>query len=158
VTLRRLVLLLFIFPLADLALLLWLASALSWQWAIVLLLGSAALGLWLLRSTRDRWQGSLRDAARSPELLASGVFDEVLLLLAAVLLLLPGPVGDLLGLLLLIPAVRRTVRRGVVAHLLNRLAVAMIGDAEQREEEPSNPRSRAIDVEVVAPAAEKEDL
>ena len=83
----------------------------------LLVVGTGLLG-WVLA----RWQG-VRALARAQEELAEGrlpgaaLLDGLALLVAAILLLAPGPITDTVGLLLLIPPLRRGARRLLVRHL-----------------------------------------
>lgn len=107
-----------------------------------------AIGLWptllgvvvmaLLGAALIRWQGfavlgKMRSALDENRLPGRELADAMLIGLAGLLLLLPGFVSDVFGLLLLIPAVRTLIYRGAAA----RMGVAM---------GPSSPRgSRRID-------------
>jgi UPF0716 protein FxsA len=71
---------------------------------------------------------------------AAPVFDGALILLAGLLLLIPGFVTDAVGLLLLIPPVRAGVRRFVRWRFLRRVEVVRV--ASRRTDRPSYPGSR----------------
>jgi UPF0716 protein FxsA len=87
---------------------------------ILLVLGAGIVGAWLAR-----WQG-LRAAMRAQERMAQGVMptremsDGLMIAVAAVLLIIPGVLTDVLGLLLLFPPTRAMLRRAVVAQFTRR--------------------------------------
>lgn len=78
---------------------------------LALLLLAGLLGAWLLRREGVRTLGALNDAVRSRRVPQREVADGVLLAAAAVLVVLPGFVSDVLGLLLLLPPTRAVARR-----------------------------------------------
>ncbi len=89
----------------------WLGLGLTLGWVI----GTGVLGVGLIRWQGERMGLSLRQgmgAARDP---LSGAAHSGLVMLAAVLLILPGFLTDALGLLLLIPAVRQAVIGAIAA-------------------------------------------
>ena len=89
---------------------------------LLVLLGSIA-GLWLLRL---EGLGAIRDLrSRRPGSLApSAAADRALKVVAALLLVFPGLLTDVLGLLLLVPPVRAAVAAVLGRHLRHRFEVA----------------------------------
>lgn len=86
--------------------------------SLALIFSSAMLGVWVLRSASVRAAGNLRAAMsqmgsgiRNPDF---GAGDHALLMLAGVLLILPGFMGDMLGLVLLLSPMRAMIRRAVL--------------------------------------------
>lgn len=107
--LRGLVLLFVVVPMADLYLLTLIARATSLWVAVGLAIGTGVLGGVLakregLRVWR-RWQAAMRDM-RVPD---EGVISGVLVLVGGVLLVSPGVLTDVAGMLLLIPPTRRFI-------------------------------------------------
>lgn len=101
-------LLLFVFvPLAELYLLIELGSVLGGLSTIALCLFTAALGAWLVRAqgfqTLTRAQNNLSDG----QLPAVEMFEGIFIVVAGVLLLVPGLITDLIGFACLIPPLRR---------------------------------------------------
>ena len=90
-------------------------SAVGFLGLVGVLLGSALLGAWALRHEGRRSLRALRDTVRSGRPADAEVADGMLVALAAALLILPGLVSDAVGLVLLVPPVRRTVARRVAA-------------------------------------------
>ena len=88
----------------------WMGLALS----LLVIFGTALLGVGILRATGQRAAGDLRAAMAGigqPEVAAG---NHALRMFAGLLLILPGFLGDLLGLLLLLPQVRALIRRAVL--------------------------------------------
>jgi UPF0716 protein FxsA len=116
---RWLVLLFFLVPLAELYLLLWTGSQIGFWPTVATTLAAALLGSYLakregLKVWRE-WQRALAEL-RPPE---QGVIDGVLVLVGATLLIAPGFITDVVGLLLLFPLTRRAAAR-VVRRAINR--------------------------------------
>jgi len=90
---------------------------------VLLLVLSWPLGTWLLRSQgRAAWQrlGAAVSAGRSP---GQEVLNGALVLLGGVLLIIPGFISDVLGLLALFPPTRALMRRPLARNLQSRLVV-----------------------------------
>jgi UPF0716 protein FxsA len=121
--LARLLLLLTIVPLVELGLLLTLGkyTSVSFTLAFVILTGIA--GAVLLRY--QGWQ-TFRNVQRDlsqGQLPAESLADGLMILIAAVLLMTPGVLTDVIGFSLLIPAARRWYRAWVLAWLRRRIEV-----------------------------------
>lgn len=110
-------------PLLEIALLIKIGQAIGFWATILLVIGTAALGTWLLHTQgleTLRRVLTMVDAGKPP---VAPVLDGFLLLVAGLLLLTPGIITDTLGFILLIPPVRNLlVRLG-----LNRLLVVTVG-------------------------------
>jgi UPF0716 protein FxsA len=106
-----LALLFVVIPLADLTLLLILASYIGWQISLALAIGSGILGAWLAKisyhsAVRKFQTGTWREGGML-ELFSDGV----MIFFAAALLLTPGFITDTFGFTLLIPACRKWYRK-----------------------------------------------
>lgn len=116
-------LLLFIaYPLIELAVLLWVGRQIGVAATLAIVIGSAILGLITVQrqgfSIVTRAQNALARGEAPVLPVAEGAF----LFIAGILLILPGLIGDAVGLLLLIPP----VRKAVAAWSLGRFATASI--------------------------------
>src|SRR5262245_44252503 len=80
---------------------------------IGLLLLVSLFGAWLVKRQGLGVLARIREQRMAGRLPAAEVFDGALILVAGVLLVIPGFVTDALGLLLLIPPIRAVARRGV---------------------------------------------
>jgi UPF0716 protein FxsA len=118
--LRSLSTFILLFVVAEMALLITMGRYFGVLPTIVIVLGGGIAGAWLAR-----WQG-LRTAIRARNRLASGVLptaemtDGLLIAVAAVLLILPGVLSDILGLALLFPPTRAVLRRAVIGQFTRR--------------------------------------
>ena len=106
---------LFLLPLAEMAAFVAVALAIGWVWAVCLFLATSALGLLILRrsgrSDLDRFRDAFRrDGIAAIHLESPGLGP----MLGGILLVFPGFITDVLGALLLVPAIRRKLR-GMVA-------------------------------------------
>ena len=123
-----LVLIFIVVPIAELALLIQVGQTIGVWWTIALLIADSILGSLLMRSQgRVAWRrfNVALQAGRPP---AREVLDAVLVIFGGALLLTPGFLSDILGLLLLIPPTRAVVRR----ILVHRFADRMIASAVRR--------------------------
>ena len=80
---------------------------------IGLLLLVSLIGAWLVKRQGLGVMARIREQRAAGRLPAAEVFDGALILVAGVLLVIPGFVTDVLGLLLLVPPIRAVARRFV---------------------------------------------
>jgi UPF0716 protein FxsA len=112
--LRRLATFVLLFIIAEMAVLIMLGRSMGVLPTIVLVVGAGMVGAWIAR-----WQG-LQSAMRARQQMASGVMptsemtDGLLIAVAAVLLIIPGFITDVLGLALLFPPTRALLKRAVI--------------------------------------------
>jgi UPF0716 protein FxsA len=96
-------------------------------WTLLLILVSTVLGVWLLRREGLRaWRRFRAAAETGPP--GREVTDGLVGLLAAVLLVVPGFLTDLVGLALLVPPVRAAARAGMQRSAERRMTSAEAGD------------------------------
>jgi len=91
---------------------------------VLLLLLSWPLGSWALRSQgRAAWRrlGAAVSAGRSP---GREVLDGALVVLGGALLIVPGFISDVLGVLALLPPTRALMRRGLARNLQSRVVLS----------------------------------
>jgi UPF0716 protein FxsA len=118
-----LVILFIVVPIAELAVLIQVGQAIGIWWTIALLVADSLLGSLLMRAQgRATWR-RFTEATRAGRVPAREVLDGVLVIFGGALLLTPGFISDVLGLLLLLPPTRAVVR----AVLVRRLAYRMVG-------------------------------
>ena len=99
----------FAFIFAEVALLVWVSQQVGW-WTLVALMASTVLGAYLLqREWRKAWT-QLGESVKTGTLPAGRTADAVLVLLGGFMLIMPGFITDILGLLLLLPFTRPGVR------------------------------------------------
>ncbi len=104
-------LVLVVYPLTELLVASWVASMIGWAWVMVLVLVGLLLGLLVMSRAGRRAADGLSSAARTGSLPGGEVGDSALLFLSGALIAVPGFVTDVLGLALLVPPLRRVVRR-----------------------------------------------
>lgn len=99
-------------PLLELSASIWLAGQIGW-WLAFWLFASALVGVGILKSWRIATTWAMVDSVRSGELPLGRMFWVARSLVAALLFIFPGPVSDLVGLVLLLPwPGGRTIRFG----------------------------------------------
>jgi UPF0716 protein FxsA len=158
VVLLPLVVLFVLVPIAELAVIIQVGQVIGVWWTIALLIADSVLGSVLMRSQgRAAWR-RFRGAMAAGRVPAREVLDGALVIFGGALLLTPGFITDILGLLLLVPPTRAAIR----AILLRRLAHRMIGSLgsttprrrPERQEPWPPPRPRHYDVDGAARDAE----
>jgi UPF0716 protein FxsA len=131
-----LVLLFIAVPIAELAVIIQVGEAIGVWWTIALLLADSVLGSVLMRAQgRAAWR-RFNEAVQGGRVPAREVLDGALVIFGGALLVTPGFLTDILGLILLLPPSRALVRRV----LQRRFARRMVTSA-------TRPRSRHYDVE-----------
>jgi UPF0716 protein FxsA len=116
-----LVLLFIVVPIAELAVIIQVGQAIGVWWTIGLLIADSVLGSVLMRSQgRAAWR-RFNAAVQEGRVPAREVLDGALVVFGGLLLLTPGFITDVLGLLLLIPPTRAVVRRVLVRRLEQRM-------------------------------------
>lgn len=116
-----LIALLIVVPTAEIAVILTIGSQIGPWWTILLLVASAVLGSWLLRREGRRAYRALREALGAGRTPAAEAAEGAVVLLAGLLMILPGFLTDVSGLLLVLPPVRRAVGRLVIRQFARRL-------------------------------------
>ena len=132
-----LVLLFIVVPIAELAVVIQVGQAIGVWWTIALLIADSILGSILMRHQgRVAWR-RFNEALQEGRVPAREVLDGALIMFGGALLLTPGFITDILGLLLLIPPTRAIVRKVLAARLSHRMVITMTNP---------NPRQRPDDV------------
>ena len=130
-------------PLAELYVILKVGDAIGAVWTVVILAADSVLGSLLLRTQgRAVWR-RFNEAMGLGRVPHREVVDGVLVIFGGALLITPGFLTDVVGLLLLLPPSRAVFRRFVVSRLGQRMAVGVVGRAGAR-------RPREYDVEGTA--------
>jgi len=142
-----------IYAVVELAVIIALVSTVGWGWTLLMLLATVLLGWGILApmagSHLIRQIGQLRTGLTEPRTAAS---HGALVTLAAVLVLIPGLVSTVVGLLLLVPRVRSVAGPGLTAFavrgLRRRMPLISYATAYRAEHDSGDGRDY-IDGEVV---------
>ena len=111
-------------PLVELYVLIQVGQVIGVWWTILLLIADSLLGSWLVRREgRRAWQ-ALTTALRSGRMPARELADGALILIGGTLMLTPGFVTDVGGLLVILPFTRPFARRLLTRVVTQRLLAA----------------------------------
>src|SRR6476619_1572393 len=138
-----------IVPIIEIFAIITVGQAIGVWWTIALLIADSILGAWLMRSQgRAAWRrfNATLAEGRAP---AREALDGVLVIFGGALLLTPGFITDIFGLIFLIPPTRALVRR----LLVRRATLQMI-----RVARPPGPNGRPRDVDGTAVDIEPDQL
>jgi len=108
------------------------ASWIGLGWTIIATLATSALGWALLARQGTKALGELRLRAEEHRAPGRALGDAGLIALGGLLMVLPGFLGDLLGLLCLLPGTRALPRALIARALARRLPMAMRGPVRVR--------------------------
>ena len=139
----RLLLLFTLVPLVELTLLLLIGRHMGLPFTLGLVIVTGVVGAWLARQQGLRCWREVQRQMSQGQLPAEPLLDGLMILVAGALLLTPGVLTDALGFALLLPPIRRRVRRYLAKRFKARIMVQpMPGFGEH----PGG-RDDAIDVE-----------
>lgn len=138
-----LVILFIVVPIAELALLIQVGQLIGVWWTVAILIADALLGSYLLRTqSRAAWR-RFNEAVAEGRVPHREVVDGVLVIFGGVLLLTPGFITDVFGLLFLFPPTR-TLLRGL---LVRRGALKLVGAMPGTASPPNGRMRRRDDIE-----------
>jgi UPF0716 protein FxsA len=141
-----LVLLFIAVPLAELAVIIQVGQAIGVWWTIGILLADSIIGSWLMRMQgRTAWR-RFNEALREGRVPGREVVDGALVIFGGALLLTPGFITDVLGLVLLIPPTRALVRGVLTRRLSHRIVVSGVR-TPQRSQADYDVEGTAVDVD-----------
>jgi UPF0716 protein FxsA len=135
-------------PIAELAVIIQVGQAIGVWWTIALLIADSVLGSLLMRSQgRAVWR-RFNDALQAARVPAREVADGVLVIFGGALLLTPGFLSDIVGLLFLLPPTRALIRRVFLRQAMKRITVTMVGTQVPRNGRRSDDvEGTAVDVD-----------
>lgn len=122
--LARILLLLMLLPVIEIAVLVWLAGLTNWLVVIGVLVGAGMLGAFLSRQQGVRSLSRLSQELNSGQMPADAMFDAILISLAALLLILPGLLSDVAAILLLFPPTRSVFKRAIRRNFQGRVVTS----------------------------------
>jgi UPF0716 protein FxsA len=130
-----LVLLLVVVPVAEFSALIWVAQQIGILPMLVLLFAVSIFGAALAKRVGIEVWRRFRATLAAGDIPSGEVFDGALVLIAAAILLVPGFITDVIGLLLLVPFVRSMVKWAFWRRMRTRL-IAVSEQVERRQAPP----------------------
>ena len=124
-------------PVVELAVIIQVGHAIGGLETLVLLIAVSLLGGWLVKREGTGVLRRISTAVNNGRVPGRELADGALILLAGALLLTPGFVSDIFGILLLLPPVRAVLRPLLVGALAKRAIGRTVG---------TTPRTRIVDV------------
>jgi UPF0716 protein FxsA len=103
-----------LYALVEVAALVAVVSWLGLGWTLLLLMAGAVIGMWLVRREGARAALAMAEAAGAGRMAHAELTDGALIGFAGLLILVPGVVSDVLGLLLVLPPSRALAGRWLV--------------------------------------------
>jgi UPF0716 protein FxsA len=146
-----------IVPLVELALLVQLGQETRWWIPILLVIIDGLAGALLVRWQGWRAIGRIQDELRQGRVPTDALVDGFLVLVAGLLLITPGMLTDLVAFALLVPPLRRLIKRQVAAWLRRSVEIrsaqfAAGHGAQVWQNEPNaapHPHAQIIDAQVI---------
>jgi UPF0716 protein FxsA len=144
----RLAMLFILLPLVELALLLFITDKFeSWFATLALVILTGVVGAWLARREGLNCYRRVQQQVAQGQLPADSLLDGLMILIAGAFLVTPGIITDSVGFALLVPRIRRTVRRQIV----ERIKARLIATAPPPQSAGGVDYDEIIDVEYRAP-------
>jgi UPF0716 protein FxsA len=112
-----------VLPIVEIYVLIQVGQVIGPWWTILLLIADSIIGSWLLRREGTRAWTALRIALAEGRMPAKELADGILVVLGGTLMISPGFVTDLFGVLAILPVTRPIGRRLLARALANRLVV-----------------------------------
>jgi UPF0716 protein FxsA len=115
-----LILLFIVVPIVEIYVIIQVGQAIGALPTIALLIADSILGAWLWRSQGRRVWAAFNQALAERRMPHREILDGVMVIFGGALLLTPGFVTDIFGLVLLIPPTRAVIGRGITRFLMRR--------------------------------------
>lgn len=141
---RLALMLLMLLPVAEIALLVWIVGKFGFFVALALVIGAGVVGAALARYQGVQCLERVSADMRRGQMPAEPMFDAMLILLAALLMIIPGLLTDVVGILLLFPPTRRSLK-----HLMRKRFQSRIMVVHGRSPFAGDQHDQIIDVKVV---------
>ncbi|REK07433.1 MAG: FxsA family protein [Planctomycetota bacterium] len=150
--LGRILLLLILLPAIEIVFLVWVASKTSVLLVLLMLVGAGLLGAFLARQQGLRTMQRISNEVSAGRMPGDAMIDGVLVSLAAVLLILPGFLSDVVALLLLFPPSRSWLKSVARGRIRARIMTSYNGQVHTFDSAAggrSSARDEIIDVKVI---------
>lgn len=125
-------------PIVEIYVLIQVGQVIGAGWTVLLLIADSAIGAWLVRREGGRAFRALRAALESGRMPGDELADGALILVGGTLMLSPGFVLDVLGILLILPFTR-PLFRPVLARVVTRRLVGFGAAAPGAPRRPGTP-------------------
>jgi UPF0716 protein FxsA len=125
-------------PLAEIYVLIQVGHVIGAWWTILLLVLDSLFGTWLIRREGGRAWEALRTALGTGRMPARELSDAALILVGGTLMLSPGFVTDVFGVLLILPVTRPVARRLLARLVAQRLLARATGPGNARRPGPGS--------------------
>ena len=132
-------------PLLEIYVLIQIGQVIGPWWTILLLIADSIFGTWLIRREGGRAWRALREALQSGRMPGRELADGALILIGGTLMLSPGFVTDVFGLVMILPFTRPFARRVLTALVGRRLIVVANGPGQSNRPGPRVIRGDVID-------------
>jgi UPF0716 protein FxsA len=123
-------------PLLELIVIVRVGQTIGVGWTILLLVVDSIVGAWLLKREGRRALAALGDAFGSGRMPARELADGMLILVGGVLMLTPGFLSDLVGILCILPLTRPVARGALTRFVAARLVVLPMGQGPGNGQRP----------------------
>ena len=133
-------------PLAELYVLIQVGQVIGVWWTILLLIADSIFGSWLIKGEGGRAWRALQERINSGKVPTKELADGVLVVIGGALMLSPGFVSDVFGMLLILPFTRPVFRRLLSAYATKRVVSTVIPKTAQR---PGPTESPVVQGEVI---------
>jgi UPF0716 protein FxsA len=111
---NKLLLLFIVLPLVEMTLLVFLGSQFGFWTTLLFIILTGVIGTWLAHSQGWSTYRRIQQELAQGKMPTDALIDGVLILAAGIMLLSPGVITDLLGIVLMIPPSRALCRRGLI--------------------------------------------
>ena len=136
-------------PLIEIYVIIQIGQVIGPWWTILLLVADSIFGAWLVRREGARAWRALRTALEERRMPHKELADGVLILVGGTLMLTPGFVSDLFGILCILPMTRPVGRRFLAGVISRRLVGASYPPADARTRQRPGPDDGVVQGEVV---------
>jgi UPF0716 protein FxsA len=137
-------LLFLLWPIAELFVAIKVADAIGILWMLILLVAAWPVGTWALRSEGRSVARRLAQAIAEQRTPAKETLDGVLVLMGGGLMMIPGFITDVFGLVLLLPPTRILARIAILRNLRSRIVLRAVHFTAGRQ--PYDVDSTATDI------------
>ncbi|MCW2754280.1 MAG: FxsA cytoplasmic rane protein [Marmoricola sp.] len=135
-------------PIAEIYVLIKVGQVIGVWWTVLLLIADSAFGSWLIRHQGSRAWRALRVALAEGRMPARELADGILIVIGGTLMISPGFVTDVFGMVLILPFTRPLGRRFLARALARRLGPLGVQSWNVRRPEPP---SDVVQGDVVEP-------